>query len=84
MNKETVTAVFNMTKRNIVKDIEIPLYITANELVAALNEAYDLKIDTSNVKNCYLKAEKPIALLRGNKTLAEFGVRNGTVIYFTE
>ena len=84
MNKETVTVVFNMTKRNIVKDIEIPLYITANELVVALNEAYDLKIDTSNVKNCYLKAEKPIALLRGNKTLAEFGVRNGTVVYFTE
>ena len=84
MNRETVTAVFNMTKRKIVKDIEIPLYITANELVVALNEAYDLKIDTSNVKNCYLKAENPIALLRGNKTLEEFGVRNGTVIYFTE
>lgn len=84
MNREAVTAVFNMTKRKIVKDIEIPLYITANELVVALNEAYDLKIDTSNVKNCYLKAEKPIALLRGNKTLEEFGVRNGTVIYFTE
>lgn len=84
MNKETVTAVFNMTKRNCVKDIEIPLYITANELVVALNQAYDLKIDTSNIKNCYFKAEKPIALLRGNKTLAEFGVRNGTVIYFTE
>lgn len=84
MNKETATVVFNMTKRNTVKDIEIPLYITANALVVALNEAYDLKIDTSNVKNCFLKAEKPIALLRGNKTLAEFGVRNGTVIYFTE
>lgn len=84
MDKETVTTVFNMTKRNVVKDIEIPLYITANELVVALNEAYNLKIDTNNVKNCYLKAEKPIALLRGNKTLAEFGVRNGTVIYFTE
>ena len=84
MNKETVVAVLNITKRNTVKDIEIPLYITANELVVALNEAYVLNIDTSNVKNCYLKAEKPIALLRGNKTLAEFGVRNGTVIYFTE
>ena len=84
MDKETATVVFNMTKRNTVKDIEIPLYITANALVVALNEAYDLKIDTSNVKNCFLKAEKPIALLRGNKTLAEFGVRNGTVIYFTE
>ena len=73
-----------MTKRKIAKDVEIPLYITANELVVALNEAYDLKIDTSNIKNCYLKAEKPIALLRGNKTLEEFGIRNGTVIYFTE
>ena len=84
MNKETVTIVFKMTKRKIAKDVEIPLYITANELVVALNEAYDLKIDTSNIKNCYLKAEKPIALLRGNKTLEEFGIRNGTVIYFTE
>lgn len=84
MNNETAIVVFNMTKRNIVKDIELPLFITANELVAALNEAYDLKIDISNVKNCFLKAEKPIALLKGNKTLAEFGVRNGTVIYFTE
>lgn len=84
MNQETVTAVFCMLKRNSVKDIEIPLYITANELVVALNEAYDLNIDTSNVKNCYLKSEKPIALLKGNKTLAEFGIRNGTVIYFTE
>lgn len=84
MNKETVTVVFNMIKRNIVRDIQIPIYITANELVVALNEAYSLNIDTSNVKNCYLKAEKPIALLKGNKTLAEFGVRNGTVIIFTE
>lgn len=84
MEKESATVVFNMTKSNIVKDIEIPLYITANELVVALNEAYDLKIDTSDVKKSYLKAERPIVLLKGNKTLAEFGVRNGTVIYYTE
>ena len=48
MNNETAIVVFNMTKRNIVKDIELPLFITANELVAALNEAYDLKIDISS------------------------------------
>ena len=84
MNKETATVVFKMMKRKVIKDIEIPLYITANELVLALNEAYDLGINTTNVKDCYLKAEKPIALLRGNKTLEDFGVRNGTVIYFTE
>ena len=33
---------------------------------------------------CYLKSENPIALLRGNKTLAEYGIRNGTLINFTE
>ena len=73
-----------MLKRNAAVDLEIPLYITANDLVVALNTAYELGIDTSDIKNCYLKAEKPIALLKGNKTLAEFGVRNGTIISFTE
>ncbi len=76
--------IFRMFKRNIEVDLEIPLDITANDLVNALNTAYELGIDTSNMKNCYLKAESPIALLKGNKTLAEFGVRNGTVINFTE
>ena len=84
MAKETAIIIFNITKRNFFTDLEIPLYISANELVSALNEAYELGIDTSNAKNCYLKAENPIALLRGDKTLSEFGVRNGTVVYFTE
>lgn len=84
MDKDIITVVFVMVKRNVMKDIEIPLYITANDLVVALNEAYDLNIDTSNVKNCYLKSEKPIALIKGNKKLSEFGLRNGTVIYYTD
>ena len=66
------------------RDVAIIIFITANELVNALNKAYDLQIDTSDIKNCYLKAVDPIALLRGNKTLAEFGVRNNTVIGYTE
>ena len=45
--------------------------------------AFDLGIDTGDIKNCYFQAERPIALLKGNKSLAEFGVRNGTIIYFT-
>ncbi len=74
---------FKMHKRNIEIDLEIPLDITPNDLINALNTAYDLGVDTSNVRNCYLKTENPIALLKGNKTLEEFGVRNGTVINFT-
>lgn len=84
MDKETAIVIFQIEKQNITVDLEVPLFITANELVMALNSAYDLQIDTSDIKNCYLKAERPIALLRGNKTLEEFGVRNGTVIYYTE
>ena len=84
MNKETAIVIFHITKRKISVDLEIPLNITANELVLALNTAYELGIDTSDIKNCYLKAENPIALLKGNKTLADYGLRNGSDIYYTE
>ncbi len=84
MNRETAIVVFRIVKRKFSADLEIPLNITANELVVALNTAYALGIDTSDIKNCYLKAENPIALLKGNKTLAEFGLRNGSVINYTE
>lgn len=84
MNNDTVIVVFNIKKRNVTVDLEIPLYISANELVIALNNAYDLGIDVSNIKDCFLKAENPITLLKGNKTLAEFGIRNGSVINYTE
>ena len=84
MNKEKAIVIFKNKKSNTSVDLEIPLAISANELVEALNTAYGLGIDTSDIKNCYLKAENPIALLKGNKTLAEYGMRNGSVIIFTE
>ena len=68
----------------LFRSIDIPLNISANELVIALNSASELGIDTSAVKKCYLKSENPIALLRGNKELKEFGLRNGTIIYYTD
>lgn len=80
-NKAVV--IFRILKHKQEHDLEIPLDISANELFVALNTAYELGIDTGDIKNCYLQAERPIALLKGNKSLAEFGVRNGTIIYFT-
>ena len=62
-------------------DLEIPLNITANELIQALNEAYGLHLDQRNAREYLLKSERPIALLRGDTTLSEFGIRNGSVIY---
>ena len=84
MNKETAIIIFNIIKRNFTVDLEVPLDISANDLVNALNTAYDLGIDTSNMKNCYLKMENPISLPKGNKLLADFGMRNGSVINYTE
>lgn len=84
MKKETVVVRFYIEKRKVNIDLEIPLFISANDLVMALNSAYDLGIDTSDIKNCYLKSEQPIALLKGNKTLAQYGLRNGSCIYFND
>lgn len=84
MDKKTAVIIFKITQRNFSIDLEVPLDISANDLVLALDKAYSLDIDTDNIKNNYLQAERPIALLKGTKTLEEFGVRNGTIIYFTE
>ena len=84
MNKETAVVVFSADNKRLSADLEVPLAITANDFIVALNTAYNLEIDTSNIRNCYLKAENPIALLKGNKTLYEFGIRNGSHIIFTE
>lgn len=84
MNKKTAIIIFNIIKRNFTVDLEVPLDISANDLVNALNTAYDLGIDTSDMKNSYLKMENPISLLKGNKLLADFGMRNGSVINYTE
>lgn len=72
--------------RNMDKevDLEVPSSITAQEFIIAVNEAYNLGIDTSDIKSCHLQAENPIALLKGKKTLAECGFRNGTIVYFVK
>lgn len=80
----TAVIVLQIVKRKFQTDLEVNLSITANDLAIAINSAYDLGVDMSNIRNCYLKSENPIALLKGNKTLAEFGIRNGSVIKITE
>lgn len=82
--ENTAIVILKIHKKKLMVDLVIPLDISANELVYALNAAYDLGIDTTDIKNCYLKAENPIALLKGDRTLADFGLRNGSVISYTE
>ena len=56
--------------------------ITAKALVTALNKAYNLQIDEANENECYIACEQPIAFLKGNRMLEDFGVRNGSTIIF--
>ena len=82
MNQKNATVIFKNNCTDV--DLDIPLNISANDLVIALNSTFNLGIDTSNIRNCFLKSENPIALLKGNKLLSDVGVRNGTVIIYNE
>ena len=80
MDQDTIIAVLHLHRTNQRIDIEFPLDISANEFLIGLNAAFGLGIDTTDMSQCYLKTENPIALLKGNKTLREYNLRNGTVI----
>lgn len=79
---EKIVVEFNMIDRNKKVDIEIPIDITCKELLIALNFAFELGIDTSDVKQCYLKLENPIALMLGNNLISDYGIRTGSIINF--
>ena len=64
-------------------DVEVPLDISANELVTALNQTYRLGINIEDIKQCYIRCERPTVLLRGDRTLRDFGVREGTIMHFS-
>lgn len=82
MQNNTAVVTFEAPKKTISVDLEVPLDISANDLVKALNSAYGLGINEKDMKEWYLQAERPMVLLRGSKTLADFGVRTGCIIYF--
>ena len=81
---EKIDVVFNIVKSGKSYDLEIPINITTRDLIIGLSEAYELEIDTSDINQCYLKSENPIALLRGNKQLKDYGLRNGSILNFTD
>lgn len=72
--------ILNFINKNIKVDIVVPLEITANEFVAAINEAYKLGIDIQDISKCYLRSENPIALLKGDTSLKKYGIHNGSII----
>lgn len=79
---DKVSVEFHDGSRNRTVDVEIPLFLTANELVIALAKAYDLPLNTEDPHQVYMRAENPIALLSGQQTLEHLGIANGTRIFY--
>lgn len=79
---ENIIIIFKNISKGESFDIEVPADITANELVMALNQGLNLGIDMTDMKQCYLKAQNPMALLKGNKTLKAYGLHHGTQVWF--
>ncbi|SDB43720.1 hypothetical protein SAMN02910298_02188 [Pseudobutyrivibrio sp. YE44] len=67
-----------------VVDIETPVNITANEFIYGMNSGFNLGIDIDNPDECFMRAENPVALIRGEKTLEELGLRDGSSVYVGE
>lgn len=74
--------IVNTNKKAELVELEVPLNITANDLINVLNEVYELGMSNENAYGNYLVMENPIAFLRGNKLLKEYGMRNGTKIIY--
>lgn len=62
------------------EDIDIPLNITAVELLIGLNEAYNLGYNMAKISEYCLHFENPICMARGEKTLNEYGIMNGSIL----
>lgn len=84
MNQENHVVVEFHHRRGVMEevcDLEIPLSISAEDLLNALNEAFDLGISSTDYAERYLRCEKPIALLKGSRSLETFGLRNGSILF---
>lgn len=80
MDKKTITVIFRNAGRELL--LEIPTFISGQDFIIALNETYNLGIDITDLQQCYLQSENPIALVKGNKSLDDYGLRDGTVVYY--
>lgn len=79
MNKKSVIITVNLLASGVTHDLEVPLDISASELCVALFHQY-LPQQRGDMNQYYLRAERPIALLRGERTLREYGIRDGSII----
>lgn len=81
--EQDIIVQLRLKKTNKEYDVMVPMDLTANELLLALNEAFHLNVNIGDLSQCYLQTENPIALLKGNRCISDYGLHNGSVINFT-
>ena len=77
---DRVIVIFKRRATDSGIDIEIPTDITAAELIYGLNQGLHLGMNIDDPIHAYMRSENPIALIRGDVTIEELGIRNGSVI----
>lgn len=75
----TAIVIVHTSDRRCV-DVEVPLDITAEQLIRALHEG----LDPEGKCPFSLRCENPYAYLTGYGKLSGYGFHNGTGIYYTE
>ena len=63
-------------------DVEIPTDITADELIHGLNRGFNLGIDVDAYERIHMRSDNPIALIKGDISIEDLGLRNGSSVYF--
>lgn len=63
-------------------DLEIPTYIKVIDLLRAIDTVYHLGIDFSNPSQLFLLAENPPALMENDHYINEYGLHNGTKLFY--
>ena len=69
---------------NNSKDVEVPLNITCDELIHALNLGIGLGLDERNTASYRLTASNPPILIGGAKAIEEIGLLEGAILTLQE
>lgn len=80
--EETAIIEFINMEKQYRRELEIPLDVSANDIVTAIGEVFQLSLPKDNENRGYLIAENPIAFLHGTRTLREYGIHNGSFLIY--
>lgn len=81
MENELCTVIIQFHDGRNSEDLYIPTDISGIDLILALNEAYGLHMNTNDTNHLSIRSENPIRLIKGEKTLSDYGIMNGSIIY---